>query len=158
MARTRRKSKGTGKGNSVEAAKRRAGRPCLGDEVYNPSMCDAVIAMGKDGASETMMAVHACGVVRSTMRGWANKYPEFKRALGLAREHSKAWWEHTGNIRLRTMGFNTNLYNKIISCRFREDYSERMVVAGDEDAPLVHKIERVVVKAKRSRDAEREGS
>lgn len=152
MARTTRKSKGTGKGNSVEAARRRAGRPVLGEEVYDISMCDVVIEMGKRGSSETSMAVNGCKVARSTMRAWADRHPEFKYALALARDHAKAWWEDTGNIRLRTIGFNTHLYNKIISCRFREDYSERMVVEGDADKPLVHKIERIIVKAsKRTR-------
>lgn len=144
------RAKGTG--NSIANARKRAETTAVIDvpalTLYKTAYCRVVIEMGGYGASETEMAVIGCGVVRATMRNWTRIHPEFKQALEFAKDASQAWWEQTGRTRLRTVGFNTNLYNKIISCRFRADYSERVVHAGDPDQPLFTKIERRFVKAK----------
>lgn len=137
-------------GNSVENAQRRidnatGGKPGA-ESKYDPRFCDVVVRMGGSGASETEMAVNGCGVVRATMRRWAKEHAEFGEALSFAREASLAWWETTGRARLRTQGFNTHLYNKIISSRFRADYSDRIVHSSDPDEPVITRIERRIVR------------
>ncbi len=105
--------------------------------------------MGAEGASETEMAVLGCGVVRATMRNWAKVHPEFKLALDMANEASLVWWEGKGRRSLRTQGFNTALYNKIISCRFRAEYGDHLKLGGDENNPLtITQVRRVIVDPK----------
>ena len=70
------------------------------------------------------MAV-ALGVARTTMLGWVDEHPEFSTAFTRAKELSQDWWESTGQAGLTVQGFNASLYNKIISCRFREDYTDK---------------------------------
>lgn len=148
MARVRRK---TGKGNSVAAAKARDERVAADEDGYGAwyreELLPEVVDAGRIGMSETEIASYIFDVPRATMRAMAKRHPELQRALDRARDHAKSWWESTARIRLRTPNFNTHLFNKIISCRFRDEYSERVTVEGDADRPLVHKIERVIVKA-----------
>ena len=120
--------------------------------LYRPEYCQVVVDHGKQGWSEAEIAINCFNVTRRTMRAWGQRYPEFGEALARAREASLSWWESTGRLNLKSMGFNTNLYNKIISCRFRNDYSERVVVAGDPDAPVVTQIERRIVRPKERRE------
>lgn len=150
MAKTTRKAKGTGKGNSVANAEaRNADVAERGVNKYDPKFCGVVVRMGSAGASEHKMAVHGCGVARSTMRLWATKHPEFKDALALANDAAQCYWEDKGHNALNKRGFNAFIWSKIISSRFRGTYAERMEVAGDEEKPLnhVHTIRRVIVKA-----------
>lgn len=119
----------------------KGGTPSL----YRPEYCERVILWGSNGESETEWAVKI-GVVRSTMRDWGKEFPEFGVALARARECSMAWWERKGKSSLDKAHFGWSGYNKIISCRFRGDYSEKVVISGDEDAPIVHEIRRIVVK------------
>lgn len=145
-----------GRGNSAaRAAQRQAQRgQFLGKEntkpaannLYRPEFCRVVIEMGSGGASETEMAVLGCGVVRATMRNWAKQFPEFKISLDMALEASLVWWEQQGRMRLRTPGFNTGLYNKIISCRFRHEYGEHLKLLGDANEPVaITSVRRVIV-------------
>lgn len=126
------------------------GRPrgYVREKVYRPEFCEMVIEFGKHGWSEAEMAFNGFGVTRSAMRAWAKKYPEFGEALEAAKEAARAWWESVGRLNLTRDKFNTGLYNKIISCRFRDEYSDRIVHAGDQDQPVVTRIERVIVKPK----------
>jgi hypothetical protein len=123
---------------------------------YKQSLLPAVLDAGRDGLSETQIAVYVFDVPRSTMRKMARARPELQRALDKARDLAKAWWESQGQIRLRTPNFNTHLFNKLVSCRFRDDYSDRVTIEGDDDKPIIHKVERVIVRASKTR-AQREG-
>jgi len=113
------------------------GRPSL----YQPEFCERVIELGKQGKTPLQMAVDL-GVARTTMLGWVEDYPEFSTALTRARELSQDWWESVGQSGLMTPGFNANLYNKIISCRFREDYTEKTKaeITGADGQPFVVKV------------------
>lgn len=95
------------------------GRPSL----YSPEFCERVIELGKQGKTPLQMAV-ALGVARTTMLGWCDDHPDFSTALTRARELSQDWWETAGQQGMLTPGFNASVYNKIISCRFREDYTD----------------------------------
>ncbi|HVL10264.1 MAG TPA: hypothetical protein VM512_14070 [Burkholderiaceae bacterium] len=96
------------------------GRPTL----YDPAFCERVIEMGKEGKSPVQMAV-GLGVARTTLLAWCEAHPDFLTAFTYARDLAQDWWETTGQTNLATQGFNASLYNKIISARFREDYTER---------------------------------
>lgn len=130
----------------LNEAREGTGRHAYGQ--YHPRFCAIVLEMGKEGASECEMAVNGCGVPRTTMREWVKRYPDFRDALLLAKDHSLAWWETTGRFQLKNNQFNTKLWQKIVSSRFRPEYSERFLLVGDPDEPvMVHRVERVIKKA-----------
>lgn len=114
--------------------------------LYRPEYCAEARQLGALGWSEAMMAMEF-GVRRSAMRGWGKKFPEFGEALEDAREFALAWWERKGQRSLHRRDFNTPLYNKLIACRFRQDYADRLLHAGDSDAPVIHEIRRTIVRA-----------
>lgn len=120
------------------------------ESAYHPKFCAVVIAMGELGKSETQMAL-ACNVTRATLRKWGkdvNSKPEFVQALSLAHDLSRMWWEEKGQTSLDKFGFQSGLYNKIISCRFRKDYGEHVDVnhGSDPDRPVVTKIVREIIR------------
>jgi hypothetical protein len=121
------------------------------NSLYHPSLCSVVISMASQGKSEAEWALYGCGVSRSTMKRWATEHPEFCDALEIAYDASLAWWEANGQLNLKRKEFNTPLYSKIISSRFRREYGEKIVLSGDEDAPLITRVQRVIVKPKHDR-------
>jgi hypothetical protein len=104
----------------MDLFKRPVGRPSR----YHPSMCEQVIRLGENGNSETQIAVKL-GVDRVTMLGWAETHPEFSTSLNIARDSAKAWWEDMGMIGLVSERFNTGVWSKSMSARFRDEYVDR---------------------------------
>lgn len=115
---------------------------------YDPLFCRGIMKAASEGKSETYWAVMVCGVTRATMRAWRETHPEFKEAFMMAKNLEMLWWEEKGQRSLTRMGFNTALYNKIVSSRFAK-YNDKVVVEGDEDKPIthVHTVRRVIVKS-----------
>ena len=56
---------------------------------YQPSYCEDVIALGKQGKSKAQMAAHF-DVSRQTIDNWAAANPEFLEALTRAMAHCQA--------------------------------------------------------------------
>lgn len=108
-----------------------AGRPSKYDPVY----CDRVIELGKDGKSQVQIAV-ALDIPRSTLQSWADQHLEFSAALTRAKECEQAWWEQKGMDGLTADKFNSAIWSKSMSARFRDDYTERRELAGVPDRPL----------------------
>ena len=145
----RTKSRGTGTTNSVQNAEKRSAKAAeLFDGTYDPRMCKAVIQAASGGLSETELAVHVCQVPRSTLRLWRKKHPEFDKAMVLASDVSKSWWEERARRGLRQTPFQAHLWQKVMSSRYRDDYSERVELGGDADRPIVHRIVREIIRAK----------
>jgi len=147
-------------GNGRSAAEKREARMIADDENggygrwYDPARLPDVIEAGKRGDSETQIAAWIFNVPRSVLRSMARKRPELQRALDIASAHAEAWWEHEVKISRKTPHFNAHAVKHMMSSRFRATYSDRLTLEGSSDAPLVHKIERVIVKAKRDRHAD----
>lgn len=123
------------------------GRPTA----YDPSHCETVIELGKAGKSLVQMAAHF-DVTRETIYEWARVHPQFSDALSRAKTHSQDWWENAGQTGMLGGQFNNGVWNKVMSCRFREDYSEpkNVILSGDAANPVrtVSRIEIVAVEAK----------
>lgn len=98
-----------------------AGRP----STYKPEYCDAVIQYGKQGKSQVQIAV-ALGIPRSTMHSWAEQHEEFSAALTRAKECEQDWWENAGQTGLTADKFNSAVWSKSMSARFRDDYTDRV--------------------------------
>lgn len=108
-----------------------AGRP----STYRPEYCEKVIDLGKKGMGPVEIAVEL-GVPRTTMLSWANEHLEFSTALTRAKECEQAWWERTGREALGADKFNSAVWSKSMSARFREEYTDRREVSGPAGAPI----------------------
>lgn len=64
-------------------------------------------------------------MARKTLYNWADEHPEFLHAITRARDLSQAWFENKGQDGLTTPGFNASLWAKQVSCRFRDDYTDK---------------------------------
>lgn len=118
------------------------GQPTSYDEKY----CDFVIELGKQGKSFTQMASEI-GVSKQTLYNWRSTHSLFFDALEIAKTHAQNWWENTGQSALFEKNFQSAVYNKQISCRFADDYTEQSKVdhttAGQAIKP-VQVVERIV--------------
>lgn len=68
--------------------KRPVGRPSK----YNPAYCEAIVEHMATGKSATSFAA-SVRVSRATINVWADEYPEFLEALGVAKASCASWWE-----------------------------------------------------------------
>lgn len=113
------------------------GRPTL----YRPEFCEEVVRHGAEGLSRVQIAAELM-VSRQTLHDWEKAYPDFLDAMTRARDLSQAWFEKMGQrgLRLPTKEFNTALWAKQVSNRFREDYTDRKEVehSGSGFALIVH--------------------
>jgi hypothetical protein len=103
--------------------KNKKGRPTK----YKQEFCDTVISVGEAGGWLSEMA-EACDVHRSTMDEWAANYPDFSEALMRAKQKAQAWFERMGREGLVMDKFNSSLWQKQMSARHRDEYSEKQQV------------------------------
>lgn len=118
------------KGNK-NAVGNNGGRPSK----YDPAYCERVIELGKEGKSLVQIAV-ALDMPKSTLQSWADQHIEFSAALTRAKQCEQAWWENKGQEGLTADKFNSAVWSKSMSARFREDYTERRELAGVPDQPI----------------------
>lgn len=88
-----------------------------------PAMCDRMIELGKEGASQKMMWAEL-GISKNTAEAWKKKHPEFTEALDLALVHSQAYWEREILANLENKGFNSRLAEIALRGQFQQDYRE----------------------------------
>lgn len=62
---------------------------------YTPGMCNRLPEMFSEGQDVSVILVEL-GIARSTFYKWIKKYPEFKEAYEMGREHSKAYCTEIG--------------------------------------------------------------
>lgn len=58
--------------------------------MYDPSMCEEIVEMGKQGCHDYQIASRL-GISRCSLWRWTKKFPEFKQALQEARSHATAY-------------------------------------------------------------------
>lgn len=116
------------------ADKRPVGRP----SEYDPTFCEQVIKLGKQGMSRAEIASDLdCS--RVTLAAWERQHPEFMNALQRAKDESLAWWEGKARKGITDKGFNSALWAKSVSGRFpAEPYRERVQLTGKDDGPIQH--------------------
>jgi hypothetical protein len=102
---------------------------------YDPGYCERAIELGRAGKSKAQIAADL-DVARQTLDNWGAAHPEFLDALTRARDLAQAWWEDRGQHGLERPGFNASLWSKQVSCRFREDYTEKSEVRADLTATI----------------------
>jgi hypothetical protein len=104
---------------------------------YDPSHCETVIALGKEGKSKAYMAAQL-DVSRQTLENWTAAHPEFLDALTRAVTLAQAWWEDAGQTGLTADKFNGTVWSRSMAARFPEDWREvsRQEQTGANGGPL----------------------
>lgn len=111
-----------------------AGRPAE----YDPSFCDAVIEIGREGGGKAEMASQ-CGVSRQAFWEWQQRYPEFGDAVTRAVDLSAGWWEAQGRKGVWAgPQFNANAYSLQVRNRFPADWRDKQEQAhvGADGGPI----------------------
>ena len=86
-------------------------------------MCDRMIALGKEGASQKMMFAEI-GINKGIAETWKKNHPEFADALDTAVTHSQAYWEREILANLNNRNFNSRLAEIALRGQFQSDYRE----------------------------------
>ena len=86
-------------------------------------MCDTIIAMGKEGASQKMMWSQL-GISKQTAENWKKKYAEFAEALDIALVHAQSYWETQLLANVENKNFNSRLVEIALRGQFQQDYRE----------------------------------
>jgi transcriptional regulator with XRE-family HTH domain len=116
--------------SSLELVQENVGRPTK----YFPELGEWAEWLGSKGYSLKQICA-IFGVSHETLYTWAREYPEFSESLARARELAQSWWETIGQAALFNKSFNTFVWNKIISTRFRKDYTDRKGTPYDPNEP-----------------------
>ena len=121
------------------------GRPTL----YDPSYCETVIELGKQGMSVVEMACEI-GVSRATLEAnWPKEHPEFLEAFTRAREESQAWWEKAGRVGMTGKTIDPSIWSRSMAARFPRDWREVKGTehSGPGGSPIetTQRIERVII-------------
>lgn len=91
--------------------------------VFKPEMCDRMIELGKEGASQKMMFAEI-GINKDVANTWKKNYPEFADGLATAVTHSQAYWEREILANVNNKAFNSRLAEIALRGQFQEDYRE----------------------------------
>lgn len=90
---------------------------------FTPDMCDKLIALGKEGASQKMM-YSTLGLPNSAVARFKKDHQEFADALDLAIVHSQSFWERMMLENLNNKGFNSRIAEIALRGQFPGDYRE----------------------------------
>ena len=91
--------------------------------VFKPEMCQRIIEMGKEGASQKMMFAEI-GINKGVADTWKKNHPEFADALDSAVTNAQAYWEREILANVNNKGFNSRLAEIALRGQFQADYRE----------------------------------
>ena len=91
--------------------------------VFKPEVCQRIIELGKEGASQKMMFADI-GINKGVADTWKKNYPEFADALDSAVTNAQAYWEREILANLNNKGFNSRLAEIALRGQFQQDYRE----------------------------------
>ena len=86
-------------------------------------MCQRIIEMGKEGASQKMMFAEI-GINKGVADTWKKNHPEFADALDSAVTNAQAYWEREILANVNNKGFNSRLAEIALRGQFQADYRE----------------------------------
>ena len=127
--------------------KRPVGRPSQ----YDPAYCERIIELGRLGKSIEQIAAQI-GVGTKTMYNWRDEFPEFLRALEMAKELELDWWENIAqNMMVEHKDgskLNSAIWSRSMAARFPKKYREstKTEITGENGAPLLQGIQVTFVK------------
>ena len=91
--------------------------------VFKPEMCQRIIEMGKEGASQKMRFAEI-GINKGVADTWKKNHPEFADALDSAVTNAQAYWEREILANVNNKGFNSRLAEIALRGQFQADYRE----------------------------------
>ena len=91
--------------------------------VFKPEMCERIIELGKQGASQKMMFADI-GINKNIAAAWKKNHPEFADALDSAVTNAQAYWEREILANVNNKAFNSRLVEIALRGQFQEDYRE----------------------------------
>jgi hypothetical protein len=103
---------------------------------FKPEMCETLIEMGKQGASQKMMWSEL-SISKDVAENWKKKHPEFAEALGVALVHSQAFWEREMLANVGNKAFNSRIAEIALRGQFPQDYKETREQKIDVKADVV---------------------
>lgn len=103
---------------------------------YDPAMCQTMIELGKEGASQKIMW-SVLGISKATAAAYKEKYPEFAEALDLALVHSQAYWERMMLANVDNKNFNTRMVEIAVRGQFGETYKDNREIKADVKHEIV---------------------
>jgi len=98
--------------------------------VFKPEMCDRMIALGKEGASQKMIWSDL-GITKTAAETMKKNHPEFAEALDMALVHSQAHWERLMLANAENKNFNTRMVEVAVRGQFQDTYKESRDVKLD---------------------------
>jgi len=104
--------------------------------VFKPEMCETMINMGLQGASQKMI-FSELGINKDVARTWCKNHPEFADALEMAKTHSQAYWERELLANVGNKAFNSRLAEIALRGQFQEDYRETKELKAEIKADVV---------------------
>lgn len=90
---------------------------------FKPEMCERMIEMGKQGASQKMIWSDL-GISKNTAESLKKNTPEFAEALDMALVHAQAFWERELLANVDNKGYNSRLAEIALRGQFQQDYRE----------------------------------
>lgn len=100
-----------------------AGQPTI----YREEYCELVKDYGKQGFSIAEIGLEL-NVCKQTIYNWMKTHEKFFDAIQEAVSFAQGWYEKEARMGLTADKFNSALWNRIVGCRFRDDYGETSTV------------------------------
>lgn len=97
------------------------------DKLYDPSICDTIVELFRDGSSITKVCAIKLGIGRSTYYQWKEDHPEFKKAAEMGEELAEVYHESKledgadGKIK----DYNAPSRIFLVKNRYRKTYGEQ---------------------------------
>ena len=98
--------------------------------VFKPEMCDRMIELGQQGASQKMIWADL-GINKGIAAAWSKKHPEFADALDTALVHSQAYWEREMLANVGNKAFNSRIAEIALRGQFPADYKDVREIKQD---------------------------
>ncbi len=109
---------------------REMGRPTK----YKKEMCETVIELMKEGASQQeVLAV--LDISNDTFYRWKKENEEFSETIKRGIQLSQAWWERKGRISLDDRQFNSTLWYMNMKNRFK--WADKQEVKNEGNVTIV---------------------
>ncbi len=109
---------------------RAMGRPTK----YKPEMCETVIELMTEGASQFEVLAEL-GICEDTFYRWKKENKEFSESIKRGVQLSQAWWERKGRISLDDRQFNSSLWYMNMKNRFK--WADKQEVKNDGNITIV---------------------
>ena len=110
---------------------------------FEPWMCDRMIELGKEGASQKMM-FSQLGISKGQAETLKKNDAEFADALDLAVVHSQSYWESMLLANIDNKAFNSRIAEIALRGQFPQDYKETREQKIDVKADVVVDFSSVV--------------